>query len=119
MADTSLDPYHGIPQGTWSSKMDLIFLAGMTRLMLMSQHPSVCAIIHDSFKNMQAYLLLVNSFPDAVVLPAVLKDCLFSAAAESQNPLAPDIHQQLHQDALYMGKLCPLVRISYDELPLH
>ena len=118
-ADPSLDPYTGVPQGIWSSKMDLIFLGGTTRVMLTHQHPSVRAVIQDGFENMRAYLLLVNSFPDAVALPPVLRDCLISAAAGSQDPLAPDIHQRLHQDELYMGKLCPLVSVSYEELSLH
>ena len=84
--------------------------------MLTQQHPVLRAVLQDSFEELKVYLLLMSSFPDAVSLPSVLRDCLISAATDSQYPLASDIRTQLHQDELYTEQLSRLVRALYGEL---
>jgi hypothetical protein len=68
---------------------------------------------------MQAYLLLIHSFPDAVGLLTVLKGCLISAADESEIPQAVDIYNQLIDNAEYVDRLSHLVSILYYQLSLH
>ena len=72
----------------------------------------------DTFENMRAYLLFNHSFPDAATLPAVIRGCLVSAAIESQDPQALDIHQWLNRDNAYIDKLSHLVRSLYYQLSL-
>ena len=107
---------HPNPPPSWSNETDIIFIPGMTRIMLTQQHPVLCVVIQDSVEELKVYLVLTSSFPNAVSLPSVLRDCLISAATDSQYPLASDIRMRLHQDELYTEQLSRLVSVLYGEL---
>jgi hypothetical protein len=107
---------HPNPPHSWSNEMDIIFIPGTMRIMLTQQHLILHVVLQDSFEKLKVYLLLTSSFPNAVSLPSMLRDCLISAATNSQYPLASDICMQLHQDELYTEQLSCLVRALYGEL---
>jgi hypothetical protein len=82
---------HPNPPCSWLNETDIVFIPGMTRIMLTQQHPVLHTVLQDSFEKLKVYLLLTSSFPNAVSLLSVLRDCLISAATNSQYPLASDI----------------------------
>lgn len=92
----------------WPSETNLVF-TGRNRLSLTNQSPLIRALLHDTFEGVRAFLLFDHSFPDAVAIPGVLKDCLLTAASESHNPMAPYIHARLTKDEEYMCQLGRLV----------
>jgi hypothetical protein len=100
------------PLAMWPSDTDLVSVPGTNRLTLSIQCPPVRAIIQDTFEHIRAFLLFDNSFPDTVSIPTTLKRCLISAAAESRNPRALDIHRRLTQDDEYLDRLSRLVSVS-------
>ena len=102
-------PVVGPAPVVWPSDTDLVFVPGSNRLILTVQSPPVRAIIHDAFDNTQASLFFDHSFPDATMMPTLLRGCYLTAAAESHNPRAPVIHNQLIQEAGYMDTLIRLV----------
>jgi len=96
----------------WLSDTDLVFVPGTNRLILTMQTPPVWAVIHDAFDNAQASLFFDHAFPDATMMPIVLRGCFLIAAAESCNPMAPEIHRQLTHDNRYLNSLSCLVSDS-------
>jgi hypothetical protein len=108
-----------LPRGIWPSYTDLIFNPGSRKVTLMLQPVPLRSILQDAFENMRVYLLFNNSFPDAAILPGVIRDCLISVATESQDPQALDIRERLNRDDAYINKLSRLVRSLYYQLLLH
>ena len=100
-----------LPAAEWPADTDLVSVSGTNRLALMLQHPPVRAIIHDSFENVRAYILFDHSFPDAVAVPTIIRDCLIAAATESHNPRAPVILRQMTEVNEYMTRLSRLVSV--------
>ena len=105
-------------QGIWPSDTDLIFLPGTRKLTLTLQHPLLRAIVQDAFENLQAYLLLDHSFPDATALPTVIRGCLIVASTESQHPQGLAVRERLVNDDVYLDRLSRLVRVPYRQLSL-
>jgi len=100
-----------LPAAEWPADTDLVSVSGTNRLALMLQHPPVHAIIHDSFENVRAYILFDHSFPDAVAVPTIIRDCLIAAATESHNPRAPVILRRMTEVNEYMTRLSRLVSV--------
>ena len=100
-----------LPAAEWPADTDLVSVSGTNRLALMLQHPPVRAIIHDSFENVRAYILFDHSFPDAVAVPTIIRDCLIAAATESHNPRAPVILRRMTEVNEYMTRLSRLVSV--------
>ena len=94
----------------WPRETDLVFTGN--RLSLTNQSPPIRAVLHDAFEGIQAFLLFDHSFPDAITIPGVVKDCLLTAALESQNPIAPYIHARMTQENEYINQLSRLVSAS-------
>ena len=102
-------PVVGPAPVVWPSDTDLVFVLGSNRLILTVQSPPVHAIIHNAFDNTRASLFFDHSFPDATMMPTLLRGCYLTAAAESRNPRALVIHNRLIQEAGYMDTLIRLV----------
>ena len=100
----------GVSSSMWPSYTDLVFGPGSRKVTLMLQHAPLCDILHAAFENICVYLLFNDSFPNVATLPLVIRDCLISAATESQDPQALGIHERLNSDVIYIQKLSHLVR---------
>jgi len=85
----------------------------------MLQHAPLRSVLQNAFENMRVYILFNNSFPDATIIPTVIRGCLIAAATESQDPKALDICERLNCDNAYTDKLSRLVRTLYYRLSLY
>ena len=95
----------------WPREMDLIYLLGMTKVMLTLQLPLIHTIMQDAFKHLQASLLFEHVFPDPNTTMLFIRKNLVSAA-RGHLPRAVDIHKHLLCDDTYLEKLCHLVSVS-------
>jgi len=75
----------------WPMDTELIYIPGTNKLMLTMQSPVMQTVIHDAFQHILASLLLNCAFPDALVIPSVVRDALI-AGAWSNVPRASNIH---------------------------
>jgi hypothetical protein len=94
--------------GVWPVDTELIYVGGMTKIMLTAQCPVMWTVIQDAFENIHASLLFNCALPDASVIPSVMRDGLV-AAAWSNMPRASSIHGRLLMDEVYVAKLSCLV----------
>jgi hypothetical protein len=92
----------------WPSDTELIYVAGTTKVMLTAQRPVMRTVIQDAFENVHASLLFNCAFPDASVIPSIIRDGLV-AAAWSNVPRASNIHGRLLVDEEYIAKMSRLV----------
>ena len=83
---------------------------GSNKLKLTSQRPLVRIVLHEAIELLRAAMLFNNAFPDVCVSLGLIKDCLF-AAAKHLKPGTAEILERLTQDADYMSKIIPLVRL--------
>jgi len=111
-ADPSIDQDVPMPAATWwPSDTDLVFIPGMNRLSLTIQHPPVHTIIQDSLEYIWIFLSFNQSFSDPATIPMVIGNSLQAAALESDNPMAPHIHDRLLWDDGYQDNLSHLVSV--------
>jgi len=111
-ADPSVDQDVPMPAATWwPSDTDLVFIPGTNRLSLTIQHPPVRAVIQDSLEHIRIFLYFNQSFPDPATIPTVIGNSLQAAALESDNPMAPHIHDRLLRDDGYQDNLSRLVSV--------
>ncbi|KAF8267786.1 hypothetical protein EI94DRAFT_1801196 [Lactarius quietus] len=94
--------------------MNLVFMEGLTKLMLTHQWPIIRSIVQDAIDNLRASLLVRNAFPDAIVAFAFTKDALRKAAEQCDKPGTTTVQARLQDDEEYMAKLVslPHARIS-------
>jgi len=65
-------------------------------------------VIHDAFQHILVSLLLNCAFPDASVIPSVVRDALV-VGAWSNVPRALNIHSRLLADGKYVAEMSRLV----------
>ena len=92
----------------WPMDTELIYVPGMNKLMLTMQSPVMQMVIHDAFQHILASLLLNCAFPDALVIPSVVRDALI-VGAWSNVPRALNIHSRLLADGEYVAEMSHLV----------
>ena len=92
----------------WPMDTELIYVLGTNKLMLTMQSPVMQTVIHDAFQHILASLLLNCAFPDASVIPSVVRDALV-VGAWSNVPRASNIHSQLLADGEYVAEMSHLV----------
>jgi hypothetical protein len=95
--------------GVWPVDMELIYVAGTTKVMLTAQCPVMRMVIQDAFENVRASLLFDCALPDASVIPSIIREALI-VAARSNMPQALNIHGRLVMDEVFVAKLSRLVR---------
>jgi len=100
-----LSPEH--LQSVWPVEMDLVFVPGSRKVMLMSQRPLIRMVIQDVIEQVRCALIFDNTFPDTFVVLDFTQGSLL-VAAES-NERATIIHNRLLSDAKYMNKMAQLV----------
>jgi hypothetical protein len=93
----------------WPSETDLFYAPGSNRLALNLQPPEVRTIVHEAIKNVYAFLLFDNAFPEGADKVALIWGQLL-AAAEKYKPASPHIHKRLVDDNKYMLEMIRLVR---------
>jgi hypothetical protein len=98
------------PDAPWPVNTDLIYVPGTTRIMLTAQHPMMQTVIHDTFEKVHTLLLFDCAFPDASVLPPIIRDALITAASFNV-PRVSNIYCQLLKDNKYATKLGHLVSL--------
>ena len=92
----------------WPSETDLYFAPGSKRLALSSQNSEIRTVIQDAIKNIYAFLLFDNAFPEGSDKVALIWGQLL-AAAEKYKPASLHIHKRLVEDDEYMVQMIRLV----------
>lgn len=100
-----------LPQTTWRAETDLVFPPGSNKLRLTSQRPLVRAVLHEAIDRLRATMLFNNAFPDLCVALGLIQECLFDAA-KSLKPGTEEVLERLTNDADYLSKIIPLVRLN-------
>jgi hypothetical protein len=100
---------------TWPVEIDIVYVAGTTKVKLSIQSRPLQEIFHKAFENVRSGLLFVNAFPDAAQLPGVVLRALLDAAdglrivRGQYNASAACVHQRLLSDEDYQAKMIRLV----------
>jgi hypothetical protein len=94
--------------GVWPVDTELIYVGGMTKIMLTAQRPVMWTVIQDAFENVCTSLLFNCALPDTSVIPSMMRDALV-AAAWLNMPRASSIHGRLLMDEVYVAKMSHLV----------
>ncbi len=101
-------PTVALENDVWPTDTDLIYVSGTTKVMLTAQCPVMRTVIQDAFENVHASLLFNCAFPDASVIPSIIRGALV-LAAWSNLLRASDIHARLQADNKYLAKMSRLV----------
>ena len=81
-------------------KTDVIFVSGITRVLLTNQSPIMHSIIQDALENIWVFLLFNNAFLNAITIPSVTRNAMVAAAETCQS--SSRIYQRLLNDEDYM-----------------
>jgi hypothetical protein len=92
----------------WPDNCELIYVAGMRKIMLTLQRPVMQTVFQEAFEHIHTYLLLTCAFPDASVIPSIIRDALVDAASANV-PRASNIYTRLLQDDVYTASMSCLV----------
>jgi hypothetical protein len=87
---------------------DVMFIPGTNKIMLTNQRALLRTVIQEAFENVRASLLFDHGFPNANVIPSLIRESLI-AAAETHSPKALQIHTCLLTDDEYLEKMIRLV----------
>ena len=110
-AETTITPALApdVTQPRWPRETELIVFPVTKRIGLTLQSFVLRDVIHRTFDKIRASLLFCNSFPDAHDVPTLITEFLVSAAAESNEQGAMDVHERLVADSEYMAQMHILV----------
>jgi len=95
-------------QATWPTDTDVIYHSGSNKLLFALQGPLLRGILQDAFEILRATLLLDHAYPDAIVVPLIIRESLLTAA-EKQHPRAAAVRKRLMDDVEYLTTLIHLV----------
>jgi hypothetical protein len=97
------------PNSQWPIETDLTVAKGSKKITLTAQDSVIQVVIQDAINNLRISLLFENAFPDAIALPAVIEQSLFTAAGHSG---ANTIRTRLMYDREYRLKMMRLVSLD-------
>lgn len=98
----------GWAPATWPPDSDIMYYPTSTKLLFALQGPLLRGVLQDSFELLRATLLVDHAFPDAIIMPLIIRESLL-AATEMQNPGAAVIRKRLMDDTEYLTTLICLV----------
>jgi hypothetical protein len=94
-------------QATWPTDTDIIYYPGSNRLLFALQGPLLRGVLQDAFEVLRATLLFDDAYPDAIVMPLIVRQSLL-AAAEKQHLRAAAVCKRLMDDVEYLTTLINL-----------
>jgi len=97
-------------QATWPAETDIVVNPITNRVTLTTQHPLLRTVIQEAIENLRASLLFDDAFPNAIVTPLAIRECLMSAA---DNPKALMVKMRLTSDERYLTTMIRLVSLSF------
>lgn len=97
------------PNSQWPIESDLIFAKGSNKITLTAQDSVLQDVIQDAINNLRISLLFENAFPNAIALPAIIEQSLFTAADHSG---AHTVRTRLMYDREYRLKMMRLVSLD-------
>ena len=105
-------------QAMWPTDTNVIYHSGSNKLPFALQGPLLRGVLQDAFEILRATLLLDHAYPDAIVMPLIIRDSLLTAA-EKQRPRAAAIRKRLMDDVEYLTTLVHLVSsVTLNMMPL-
>ena len=94
-------------QATWPTNTNIIYYPGSNKLLFALQGPLLRGVLQDAFGVLRATLILDDAYPDAIVMPLIIRQSLL-AATEKQH-LRAIVRKRLMDDIEYLTTLIRLV----------
>lgn len=116
VTDTTVATVPKLPQGSWPTDIELVYVAGSTKVKLSLQSRLLQTIIRDAFENLRCALLFENAFPDSAAISRMIRESLVRAAEArtfvdgQYNTSAACVHQRLLSNEEYESKMVQLPR---------